>query len=117
MTQQDHECMQGFNATITAQVEGPRRRGPDQIMEMNLQLHPGMRDSLATLCADPNTILVILSGSERTVLDEVCSLYLLICKKPIRIIFTYTSWEKEYFGKLSLSYSFITCSCESLINS
>ncbi|KAH8953132.1 hypothetical protein BDL97_08G007600 [Sphagnum fallax] len=60
----------GFNATITAQVEGPRRRGPDQIMEMNLQLHPGMRDSLATLCADPNTILVILSGSERTVLDE-----------------------------------------------
>ncbi len=116
MTQQNHECMQGFNATITAQVEGPRRRGPDQIMEMNLQLHPGMRDSLATLCADPNTILVILSGSERTVLDEVRSLYLLICKKPIRIIFTYTSWEKEYFGKLSSSYGFITCSCESLIN-
>ncbi len=65
--------MQGFNATITTQMEDPRRRGPDQITEMNLQLHPAMRDSLAILCADPNTILVILSGSERTVLDEVHS--------------------------------------------
>jgi trehalose-6-phosphatase len=44
---------------------------------MNLQLHPGMRDSLAILCADPNTILVILSGSERTILDEVHSYSLL----------------------------------------
>jgi hypothetical protein len=67
------ECVQGFNATITTQMEDPRRRGPDQITEMNLQLHPGMRDSLAILCADPNTILVILSGSERTILDEVHS--------------------------------------------
>ncbi|KAH9554672.1 hypothetical protein CY35_08G075700 [Sphagnum magellanicum] len=65
----------GFNATITTQMEDPRRRGPDQITEMNLQLHPGMRDSLAILCADPNTILVILSGSERTILDEAFGKY------------------------------------------
>ncbi|CAM5999061.1 unnamed protein product [Sphagnum balticum] len=65
----------GFNATITTQMEDPRRRGPDQITEMNLQLHPAMRDSLAILCADPNTILVILSGSERTILDEAFGKY------------------------------------------
>jgi trehalose 6-phosphate synthase/phosphatase len=61
----------GFSGTITAQVEPPRRRGPDQIKEMKLQLDPGLRDALTTLCSDTNTIIVILSGSERTLLDEV----------------------------------------------
>jgi trehalose 6-phosphate synthase/phosphatase len=60
----------GFSGTITAQVEAPRRRGPDQIKEMKLQLNPGLRDALTTLCSDLNTIIVILSGSERTLLDE-----------------------------------------------
>ncbi len=52
-------------------MEPPRRRGPDQIKEMKLQLDPGLRDALTTLCSDTNTIIVILSGSERTLLDEV----------------------------------------------
>ncbi|CAM6051565.1 unnamed protein product [Sphagnum compactum] len=60
----------GFSGTITAQVEPPRRRGPDQTKEMKLQLDPGLRDALTTLCSDTNTIIVILSGSERTLLDE-----------------------------------------------
>lgn len=54
-------------------MDDPRRRG-DQIREMKLGLHPGMKESLATLCADPNTIIVVLSGSERGVLDEVVPL-------------------------------------------
>ncbi|KAL3691596.1 hypothetical protein R1sor_005247 [Riccia sorocarpa] len=60
----------GFNSTMTAQVEAPRRRGPDQIKEMKLRLHPGLVDVLSVLCADSRSTIVVLSGSERTVLDE-----------------------------------------------
>ncbi|KAL2622411.1 hypothetical protein R1flu_002616 [Riccia fluitans] len=60
----------GFNSTMTAQVEAPRRRGPDQIKEMKLRLHPGLVDVLSVLCTDPGTTIVVLSGSERAVLDE-----------------------------------------------
>lgn len=60
----------GFNSTMTAQVEAPRRRGPDQIKEMKLRLHPGLVDVLDVLCSDPQTTIVVLSGSERAVLDE-----------------------------------------------
>lgn len=64
-------CNQGFNSTITAAVEAPRR---DQIKESKLGLHPGMKDSLKTLCSDPNTDVVILSGSRLDVLEEVSPL-------------------------------------------
>ncbi|CAM6105282.1 unnamed protein product [Calypogeia fissa] len=60
----------GFNSTMTAQVEAPRRRGPDQIKEMKLRLHQGLRRTLSILCDDPKTTIVILSGSEREILDE-----------------------------------------------
>ncbi|KAJ7551871.1 hypothetical protein O6H91_06G033100 [Diphasiastrum complanatum] len=60
----------GFNATMTAQVEAPGRRGPDQIKEMKLRLHAGLKDAFNVLCMDPKTTMVILSGSERSVLDE-----------------------------------------------
>ncbi|KAG6424445.1 hypothetical protein SASPL_114863 [Salvia splendens] len=59
----------GFNATLTEIVDTPGRRG-DQIKEMELKLHPELRKPLASLCEDPNTIVVVLSGSERSVLDE-----------------------------------------------
>ncbi|XP_024375261.1 alpha,alpha-trehalose-phosphate synthase [UDP-forming] 1 [Physcomitrium patens] len=62
----------GFNSTITAAVEAPRR---DQIKESKLGLHPGMKDSLKTLCSDPNTDVVILSGSRLDVLEEVFGEY------------------------------------------
>ena len=61
-------CNQGFNSTITATVEAPRR---DQIRESKLGLHPNIKKPLKVLCSDPNTDVVILSGSKRDVLDEV----------------------------------------------
>jgi len=59
---------QGFNSTITATVEAPRR---DQIKESKLGLHPGIKESLKILCSDPHTDVVILSGSKRDILEEV----------------------------------------------
>lgn len=59
---------QGFNSTITATVEAPRR---DQIKESKLGLHPGIKEALKILCSDPNTDVVILSGSKRDILEEV----------------------------------------------
>lgn len=62
---------QGFNATMTVQVDTPGRRGHDQIKEMKLRLHPDMGKTLSVLSKDPKTTIVVLSGSERNVLDEV----------------------------------------------
>ena len=56
---------------MTAHAEAPRRRAPDQIKEMKLRPHPKVMDALRVLCADPKTTVVIMSGSERAVLDEV----------------------------------------------
>lgn len=60
----------GFNATMTVQVDTPGRRGHDQIKEMKLRLHPDLGETLSVLCKDPKTTIVVLSGSERNVLDE-----------------------------------------------
>ncbi|XP_048321027.2 alpha,alpha-trehalose-phosphate synthase [UDP-forming] 1 [Ziziphus jujuba] len=54
----------GFNATLTEPVRG------DQIKAMELKLHPEVKDSLRELCRDPKTTIVVLSGSDRNVLDE-----------------------------------------------
>ncbi|KAK9050252.1 hypothetical protein SSX86_030778 [Deinandra increscens subsp. villosa] len=60
----------GFSATLTEPVDTPDRRGGDQIREMDLKLHPELKESLIKLCDDPHTTVVVLSGSDRTVLDE-----------------------------------------------
>ncbi|PWA69921.1 glycosyl transferase, family 20, Trehalose-phosphatase, HAD-like domain protein [Artemisia annua] len=60
----------GFSATLTEPVDTPDRRGGDQIREMDLKLHPELKESLIKLCDDPQTTVVVLSGSDRTVLDE-----------------------------------------------
>ncbi|XP_068636737.1 alpha,alpha-trehalose-phosphate synthase [UDP-forming] 1-like [Aristolochia californica] len=60
----------GFNATLTEPVESPGRRGGDQIKEMELKLHPELKEPLEILCNDPKTTIVVLSGSDRSVLDE-----------------------------------------------
>ncbi|XP_052207545.1 alpha,alpha-trehalose-phosphate synthase [UDP-forming] 1-like [Diospyros lotus] len=60
----------GFNATITESVDTPGRRGGDQIREMELKLHPELKEPLTALCNDPNTTIVVLSGSSRAVLDD-----------------------------------------------
>lgn len=64
-------CLQGFNATLTEPVETPGRRGGDQIREMDLKLHPEIKETLTALCSDPKTTIVVLSGSSRSVLDDV----------------------------------------------
>ncbi|KAL3508805.1 hypothetical protein ACH5RR_028206 [Cinchona calisaya] len=60
----------GFNATLTEPVDTPGRRGGDQIREMELKLHPDLKGPLTALCSDPRTTIVVLSGSDRSVLDD-----------------------------------------------
>jgi len=57
-------------------VDTPGRRG-DQIKEMDLKVHPGLKEPLKVLCSDPNTTIVVLSGTDRSVLDEVIYISLL----------------------------------------
>ncbi|CAN0891222.1 Alpha,alpha-trehalose-phosphate synthase [UDP-forming] 1 [Linum grandiflorum] len=64
----------GFNATLTEPVDTPGRRG-DQIKEMDLKLHPELKESLLKLCRDTKTTIVVLSGSDRGLLDENFSDY------------------------------------------
>ncbi|KVI10542.1 Glycosyl transferase, family 20, partial [Cynara cardunculus var. scolymus] len=66
------DCLywQGFNVTLTEPVDTPDRRGGDQIREMDLKLHPELKEPLTRLCNDPKTTIVVLSGSDRAVLDE-----------------------------------------------
>ncbi|XP_047260184.1 LOW QUALITY PROTEIN: alpha,alpha-trehalose-phosphate synthase [UDP-forming] 1-like [Capsicum annuum] len=59
----------GFNATLTEPVDAQGRR-IDQLKEMELKLHPDLKEPLRKLCSDPKTTIVVLSGSGRNVLDE-----------------------------------------------
>ncbi|CAN4104285.1 unnamed protein product [Withania somnifera] len=65
----------GFNSTLTESVDTPGRRGGDQIKEMELKLHPQLKESLLAICNDPKTTAVVLSGSDRSVLDDNFSEY------------------------------------------
>ncbi|XP_052177114.1 alpha,alpha-trehalose-phosphate synthase [UDP-forming] 1 [Diospyros lotus] len=65
----------GFNATLTEAVDNPGRRGGDQIKEMELKLHPDLKEPLKALCDDLKTTIVVLSGSGRRVLDYNFSEY------------------------------------------
>ena len=56
---------------MTESVESSGRRGGDQIKEMELKLHPELKVPLTTLCNDAQTTVVVLSGSDRSVLDDV----------------------------------------------
>lgn len=55
-------------------VDTAGRRGGDQIKEMELKLHPNLNGPLSALCMDPKTTIVVLSGSDRNVLDDVLHL-------------------------------------------
>ncbi|XP_022139989.1 alpha,alpha-trehalose-phosphate synthase [UDP-forming] 1-like [Momordica charantia] len=59
----------GFNATLTEAVDALGRRY-GQIRDMDLKVHPDVREPLKKLCDDPNTTVVVLSGSDRSVLDD-----------------------------------------------
>ncbi|KAG6523111.1 hypothetical protein ZIOFF_012964 [Zingiber officinale] len=60
----------GFNSTLTESIESTGRRGGDQIKEMELKLHPELKASLTAMCNDAQTTVVVLSGSDRIVLDD-----------------------------------------------
>jgi len=68
---QERLLMLGFNSTLTAAVEAPRRQRQqfDQIKSM-VSLHPVSEQALRRLAADPHTTLCIVSGSERGRLEE-----------------------------------------------
>jgi hypothetical protein len=38
---------------------------------MELKLHPDLKGSLSVLCEDKQTTVIVLSGSDRSVLDSV----------------------------------------------
>ncbi|XVE51522.1 hypothetical protein DITRI_Ditri02bG0048900 [Diplodiscus trichospermus] len=58
----------GFNATLTEPVDTLGRRG-SQIKELEPKLRPDLQEPLKKLCDDPKTTIVVLSGSNRSVLD------------------------------------------------
>ncbi|GLU22779.1 hypothetical protein SLE2022_388280 [Rubroshorea leprosula] len=59
----------GFNTTLTEPVDG-NVRTDCQIKEMELKLHPALREPLKKLCDDPKTTIIVLSGSSRNVLEN-----------------------------------------------
>uniref|UniRef100_A0A9I9CFE7 alpha,alpha-trehalose-phosphate synthase (UDP-forming) n=1 Tax=Cucumis melo TaxID=3656 RepID=A0A9I9CFE7_CUCME len=59
----------GFNATLTEAVDALGRRY-GQIRDMDLRLNPAVKEPLKKLCDDKNTTVVVLSGSDRSVLDD-----------------------------------------------
>lgn len=61
---------------------------------MELKLHPDMKGPLTMLCSDPNTTVVVLSGSDRNVLDEVRHL-LFFCD-----VYWILDFEKTYKNTL-----------------
>ncbi|XP_061356394.1 alpha,alpha-trehalose-phosphate synthase [UDP-forming] 1-like [Gastrolobium bilobum] len=63
----------GFNATLTEPVDALGRGG--QIKELELTLHPNLKEPLKKLSDDPKTTIVVLSGSDRAVLDNNFSEY------------------------------------------
>ncbi|XP_045821718.1 alpha,alpha-trehalose-phosphate synthase [UDP-forming] 1-like [Trifolium pratense] len=58
----------GFNATLTEPVDALGRG--DQIKELELKVHPDLKEPLKKLSDDPKTTIVVLSGSGRAVLDK-----------------------------------------------
>ncbi|KAK4355345.1 hypothetical protein RND71_024316 [Anisodus tanguticus] len=75
MFSNNHLLILGFNSTLTESVDTPGRRGGEQIKEMELKLHPELKESLISICNDPKTTVVVLSGSDRNVLDDNFSEY------------------------------------------
>lgn len=55
-------------------MDGLGRNG--QLKEIELKLHPDIKEPLKKLCDNPKTTIVVLSGSDRTVLDDVHTFFL-----------------------------------------
>ncbi|CAK7350328.1 unnamed protein product [Dovyalis caffra] len=61
--------MLGFNATLTEPSSTQGVRG-GHIRELQSKLHPELKETLKKLCDDQRTTIVILSGSDRAILDD-----------------------------------------------
>ncbi|KAL3596608.1 hypothetical protein D5086_008245 [Populus alba] len=61
--------MLGFNSTLTEPANTQGVRG-GHIRELQSRLHPEIKETLKKLCDDRGTNIVILSGSDRAVLDD-----------------------------------------------
>lgn len=59
--------VQGFYGTLTKPNKNQERKDEG----MNLELHPQLKERLKGLCSDPKTTVVVLSRSEKSVLDQV----------------------------------------------
>ncbi|XP_073300678.1 alpha,alpha-trehalose-phosphate synthase [UDP-forming] 1-like [Primulina huaijiensis] len=59
----------GFNATLTEPVDTQGQR-IDQFKEMEIKLHPDLKEPLRRLSDDSKTTIIVLSGSNRNVLDK-----------------------------------------------
>ncbi|VFQ60303.1 unnamed protein product [Cuscuta campestris] len=83
----------GFNAALTEPLDTQERRA-DQLKDMDPKLHPDLKEPLKRLCDDPNTTVVVLSGSDRNVLDENFSGYnmWLAAEHGMFLRFTKSSW-------------------------
>ncbi|KAK9706884.1 hypothetical protein RND81_07G158400 [Saponaria officinalis] len=60
----------GFNATLTKSVKTSGR-----YKDTDLNLHPEMQETLRKISNDPNTTVLVMSGSDRDVLDNNFSRY------------------------------------------
>lgn len=52
-------------------MDSLNRRGEDPIGGLELRLNPDLKNTLMELCSDPKTTIVVLSGSNKLVLDGV----------------------------------------------
>ena len=91
---------------MTEQVDTPGRRG-DQIKEMDLKLHPELREPLLEICNDPSTTVVVLSGSDRIVLDDVLhanltTYYFIAIRYLLLIFFFFFSFLVQNFGEFDM---------------
>ncbi|CAI0475259.1 unnamed protein product [Linum tenue] len=59
----------GFNGSLTEPVDSSGRRG-GQIRELEPRLNPELKEPLKKLCGDEKTTVIVLSGSDRSVLDN-----------------------------------------------
>ncbi|CAN1230327.1 Alpha,alpha-trehalose-phosphate synthase [UDP-forming] 1 [Linum grandiflorum] len=59
----------GFNGSLTEPVDSSGRRG-GQIRELEPRLHPELKEILKKLCDEAKTTVIVLSGSDRSVLDN-----------------------------------------------
>lgn len=74
--------LQGFNAALT-EPRGKNQKEKSELpeeglspkLDTKLKLHPDLKEPLNMLCQDPNTTIVVLSGSDKNLLEEVRHLY------------------------------------------